>query len=79
MSDELSTPTRVRWARLRFMIVGPLLGSPPEPGELAAQIAALAARQWRHPTTDEISPLQRQDDRALVLRRRGPLRIRSSR
>ena len=54
MSDELSTPTRVRWARLRFMIVGPLLGSPPEPGALAAEIEALAARQWRHPTTDEV-------------------------
>lgn len=44
---------RVRWARLRFAIVGPLLSAPPKPGDLAAQIAALAERPWRHPSTGE--------------------------
>ncbi len=53
MVDESSTPTRVRWARLRFQIIGQLLGAPPEPGDLAARIAELAARPWRHPTTGE--------------------------
>ena len=53
MSDETSTPTRLRWARLRFAIVGPLLSMPAEKGDLAAQIAELAKKQWRHPTTDE--------------------------
>lgn len=53
MSDETSPSTRVRWARLRFQIIGQLLSSPPEPGELAARIAELAARPWRHPTTDD--------------------------
>lgn len=53
MADESSTPTRVRWARLRFQIIGQLLGAPPEPGELAERIAELAARPWRHPTTGE--------------------------
>jgi putative transposase len=54
MSDETSTPARVRWARLRFQIIGQLLAAPPEPGELAARIADLAARSWRHPTTGEV-------------------------
>jgi transposase InsO family protein len=53
MTDTNSTPTRVRWARLRFQIIGQLLGSPPEPGELAARIAELAARPWQHPSTGE--------------------------
>ena len=41
MSDETSPSTRVRWARLRFQIIGQLLSSPPEPGELAARITSL--------------------------------------
>jgi hypothetical protein len=53
MSDEKSTPARVRWARLRFQIIGQLLATPPESGELAARIAELAATSWRHPSTDE--------------------------
>ena len=54
MADEQTTPARVRWARFRFGIIAPLLSSPPEPGELGASIAALAARRWRHPTTGEV-------------------------
>jgi len=58
MTEDSVTPARVRWARLRFSVVGPLLGSPPEPGELAATLAAtlaaLASMRWRHPTTDEV-------------------------
>jgi transposase InsO family protein len=54
MSDETSTPARVRWARLRFQIIGQLLATPPESGELAARIAELAAKSWRHPSTGEV-------------------------
>src|SRR5438093_10460637 len=54
MSDNTSTPARLRWARLRFLIIGQLLGAPPEPGELGTRIAELAARPWRHPTTGEV-------------------------
>lgn len=50
---EDTTPARVRWARFRFGIIASLLSSPPEPGELGASIAALAARPWRHPSTGE--------------------------
>jgi putative transposase len=46
-------PARLRWARLRFSILGPLLASPPEPGDLARRIGELAARSWKHPTTGE--------------------------
>ncbi len=42
---------RVRWARLRFQIVGPLLAAPADAGELKSRIEELAARAWRHPTT----------------------------
>ena len=53
MSQDESTPTRVRWARLRFSIIGPLLASPPESGELGAQLDELASRAYVHPTTCE--------------------------
>lgn len=51
MRDDTSTPARVRWARLRFQVIGQLLCAPPEPGKLKERIAELAARAWRHPTT----------------------------
>lgn len=53
MSDETSTPARVRWARLRFAIIGTLFSEPPEAGALGPRIAALAARAWKHATTGE--------------------------
>jgi len=54
MSDKTSTPARVRWARLRFQIIGQLLGAPAEPGELATRIAELAQRPWQHPSTGDV-------------------------
>lgn len=54
MSDKTSTPARVRWARLRFQIIGQLLAAPPESGELAGRIAELAAQPWQHPSTGEV-------------------------
>jgi len=52
-SDDTGTGTRGRWARFRFSVVGPLLSCPPEHGELADRIEALAKKPWRHPTTGE--------------------------
>jgi transposase InsO family protein len=54
MGNDTTTPARVRWARLRFSIIGPLLSSPAEAGDLAPRIAELAARPWRHPNTAEV-------------------------
>lgn len=53
MTSQDDTPARVRWARLRFQIIGPLFAAPPEPGELQKHIEELAARSWRHPSTGE--------------------------
>jgi transposase InsO family protein len=41
------------WARLRFSVVGALLAAPPPKGKLAEELAALAAKSWRHPISGE--------------------------
>lgn len=53
MTTDDKAPARVRWARLRFSVIGPLLASPPESGELAVRLDELAARAWLHPGTGE--------------------------
>jgi transposase InsO family protein len=53
MKKDDDTPARVRWARLRFSIIGPLLASPPESGELAAALDEVASRMYVHPATSE--------------------------
>ncbi|MGH7436340.1 MAG: hypothetical protein ACRENE_11765 [Polyangiaceae bacterium] len=53
MKKDENIPVRVRWALLRFSVVGPLLACPPESGELGAQLDALASRAYAHPTTGE--------------------------
>jgi putative transposase len=53
LAADDDTPARVRWARLRFQILGQLLASPPSDGEVSARIEELAARAWRHPTRAE--------------------------
>lgn len=44
---------RLRWAELRFSIVGTLLSSPPEPGQLAERLLELSQRQYTHPSRGE--------------------------
>jgi transposase InsO family protein len=53
LARDNDTPARVRWARLRFQIIGGLLASPPQEGELCGASAELAARPWRIPGTDD--------------------------
>jgi len=53
MSDDKAVGSHERWAHLRFCVVGPLLASPPAPGQLHTELARLAQRQWRHPLTGE--------------------------
>jgi len=38
---------------LRFAVVGPLLASPPAPGELTMELPRLAARVWQHPVSGQ--------------------------
>jgi putative transposase len=42
-----------RWARFRFAVIGPLLASVAEHGQLAEQLEQLAGRTWQHPSTGE--------------------------
>jgi len=51
MAGKDGTLARVRWARLRFSIIGPLLAAPAEPGELGVRLRELAQTTYRHPTT----------------------------
>jgi transposase InsO family protein len=54
MPPNDDTPVRVRWARLRFQIIGALLAGPPSDGQLRHLLEELAARPWQHPTTGEV-------------------------
>jgi putative transposase len=54
MVQDDKTGAPVRWARLRFQILGPLLASPPEPGELRGRLEELAERAYRHPARNEV-------------------------
>ena len=51
MKPQKDPSQRDRWARLRFVIIGPLLAAPAQSGELQSQLALFAAKTWRHPST----------------------------
>lgn len=53
MGNDAHSSARARWARLRFSVIGSLLSSPPQSGQLAARLSELGARPWKHPTTGE--------------------------
>jgi transposase InsO family protein len=48
MADDTLARTE-RWARFRFSVIGGLLASPPEGGDLQAALRALAERTYQHP------------------------------
>lgn len=50
MSQDVPEPARVRWAQLRFSIIGTLLSSPPARGELKSLLHELAQKTYTHPT-----------------------------
>lgn len=54
MVQDDKTSARIRWARLRFQIIGPLLASPPDVGELRARLEELATKTYQHPTRGEV-------------------------
>lgn len=51
MNQDDQVPARLRWARVRFSIIGQLLTMPPKPGKLAGRIAELAQQTWQDRTT----------------------------
>ena len=79
MARDDDTPTRVRWARLRFSIIGPLLASPADGGDLKRRIEELAAALLETPADRRGDPVLLQDHRAVVLRRARPERSASPR
>jgi putative transposase len=54
MSQDSREAARVRWAQLRFSIIGTLLTSPPELGELKALLRELAKKPYTHPTREGV-------------------------
>jgi putative transposase len=48
MPDDTVAPGE-RWARFRFSVIGGLLASPPEGGDLQVALRDLAARTYQHP------------------------------
>lgn len=53
MPHEQTVRSHERWAHLRFAVVGPLLASPPDPGQLQEQLAQLAEKVWQHPVSGQ--------------------------
>ena len=53
MKDRKRIRIFERWGQLRHAIIGQLLASPPEKGNLKAELARLAEIDWTHPTTGE--------------------------
>ena len=53
MSKTDRPPAHERWAELRFSVVGPLLSSPPQRGDLYGELERLAEKLWNHPVTGE--------------------------
>jgi transposase InsO family protein len=53
VTNEHTSRVHERWAQLRFAVIGQLLTSPPPKGELQAELAKLAAQDWRHPITGD--------------------------
>lgn len=49
MTTRKKRPGDRRWGRFRHSVVGPLMSSPPEEGEIGASIADLARKNWTHP------------------------------
>jgi transposase InsO family protein len=53
MDIDDAVSASVRLARFRFAVVGPLLASVSERGQLLEQLKQLAGRTWRHPSTGQ--------------------------
>lgn len=55
MKNKLENPrsSHQLWAEFRFGVIGALLSSPPEAGELRSRLRGLAQTEWKHPITGE--------------------------
>jgi len=73
MSEDRRS-VHARWAEFRFGVVGQLLASPPERGELQAALGELSERTWRHPVTSAPVRLGRSTIERWYYRARGARR-----
>ena len=53
MDNDNAVSSGMRWARFRFAVVGPLLASVFEHGQLIEQLQRLADSTWLHPTSGQ--------------------------
>jgi len=51
--NEIKQAAHQLWAEFRFGVIGALLSSPPEKGELRSRLKQLSETQWKHPMTGE--------------------------
>jgi len=83
MAEETRRFHGAKWAEFRFSVVGPLLSSPPEKGELQTRLEELAQKRWLPPGKGQVpvrlgrSTIERwyyqakhEDDPIRVLRRK---------
>ena len=42
-----------KWAEFRFSVVGGLLSSPPDSGELKSNFIKLSQKNWKHPISGD--------------------------
>ena len=55
MNIKTAGPSKARlWGEFRLSVIGGLLASPPEKGELGEQLKALSLKEWRHPITGQM-------------------------
>ena len=76
MSHDDTTPMRVRWARLRFSIIGPSAGRAARVGRTRRAAAGTGAKRYQHPTTKERVRFGASTHRTLVLPGQGRRPIR---
>ena len=53
-SDEHGSRIPDQWAQLRHAVIGSLLASPPNPGELHERLDELQSKRWKHPTSGDL-------------------------
>lgn len=51
--QEVAHSVHQLWAEFRFGVIGALLSSPPEPGELRRRLKQLSEVEWKHPLREE--------------------------
>ncbi|MDP6730441.1 MAG: hypothetical protein QF675_10705 [SAR324 cluster bacterium] len=54
MKNEENLSRSETWAAFRLSVIGHLLASPPQRGELRSELEKLSEREWEHPVTKKM-------------------------